>query len=381
MITRWLSALGFVFISFSIPAHAGDVSARKIDVSNQSVFPMRWHQTLVRKGTHREMSFAMGKPVVSNKHNLVIVGTGEGNLFGLSTRSGDVIWSKEFPTEFEAFGSIAELANGDEIALLSSRDGVFYAVSTELGKVVWSVNLGAESRAEPIVVPEGILVATAQSELVLLGLNDGKRIWNKRRTQPSSMTVLGHSRPLVNEQTVYMGFADGYVAAYNLETGKELWAMPAGLGQGRFLDVDTDPVMVDGKLVIASYASGVVALEPASGKPLWQQKASGINRLTSDGKRLFAASGDGLVWRLNPANGNVLYRVRIESGPVSRMTLRGNLLVFAGGPNGLVVLDATDGKPLQATAIRGGANSEPSWSDLGIFVLGNRGDLYAFDIR
>ena len=157
--------------------------------------------------------------------------------------------------------------------------------------------------------------------------------------------------------------------------------MPAGLGQGRFLDVDTDPVIVNGKLVVASYASGLMALDPASGKPLWQQKASGINRLATDGKRLYAASGDGLVWRLSPENGSVVYRVRVDAGPISRMTLKGNLIVFAGGPNGLVVLEAASGKPLQATAIRGGANSEPNWSDLGIFILGNRGDLYAFDIQ
>ena len=39
MTTRWLLALGFVFTSLASPAHAGDVSSRKIDAANQSVFP------------------------------------------------------------------------------------------------------------------------------------------------------------------------------------------------------------------------------------------------------------------------------------------------------------------------------------------------------
>ena len=44
--------------------------------------------------------------------------------------------------------------------------------------------------------------------------------------------------------------------------------MPAGLGQGRFQDVDTDPVIIDGKLIVGSYASGLMAMDPATGKPL-----------------------------------------------------------------------------------------------------------------
>ena len=379
MHSRWLLALGFVFLLS--PAHADKVSTRKVDVSNQSVFPMRWHQSLVRQGTHRETSFSMGRPAVSNQHNLVVVGTAEGMLYGLDTRSGDTVWTSEHAAEFEAFGTIAKLKSGEVVVLLSTRDGSFHAVSTETGETRWSTDLGAESRAESVVVDGNALVATTRSELFLLDTESGERVWTKRRTQPGGMTVLGHSRPLVHDSVVYLGFADGYVAAYDLKTGKEIWSMPASLEQGRFQDVDSDPVLIQGKLIVASYASGIMALDPKTGKPLWKQSASGINRVAGDENRLFAASGDGYVWRLNPNNGNVQYRVKVESGPISRMILRGSVLMFTGGPNGLVVLDAGSGKPIQATAIRGGANSEPNWSDLGIFVLGNRGDLYAFDIR
>lgn len=382
MKTRWLLAFGLVVFSFiSSPVSAGDASERKVDVSNQSVFPLRWQQNLVREGTHRTLNFTMGRPVVSNRHKLVVVGTGEGQLLGLSSHSGRQVWSRTFPSEIESFGGVGDLDSGQEVVLFSSRDGKYHCVETDTGKVVWSIDLGTESRAEPNILTSGVLVTTAQSELVLLNIETGERIWSKRRTPPTGMTVLGHSRPLIVGDKVYLGFADGYVAAYDLKTGKELWAVPAALNQGQFLDVDTDPVIVNGLLVVASYASGLAAFDPETGKPVWQQKARGINRLASDGKRLFAASGDGIVWRLDPRNGSVVYRVRMEDGPISRMTLKGNLLTFSGGPNGLVVLDVVKGTPLQATALRGGANSAPNWSDLGIFVLSNRGDLYAFDIR
>jgi outer membrane protein assembly factor BamB len=381
MTTRLLLAFGCIVLGVVPTAEAGNESERSIDASNQVVFPLRWQQPLVREGTHRTLSFTMGRPAVSNRHELVIVGTGERRLIALSTRSGSEIWAKDFPAELEAFGGIGVQKSGQEVALFSSRDGIFHCVGTDTGVTLWSVTLSAESRAEPNVLPEGVLVTNAQSELVLLDIENGKRIWSKRRTPPSGMTVLGHSRPLIFKGRAYVGFSDGYVAAFDIKTGKEIWAMPASLNQDKFADVDADPVLIDGQLIVASYSSGIVSLDPENGKRNWSQAAKAVNRLAGDHQRLFAASGDGLVWRLNPKDGSVVYRVRLDNGPVSRMTLKGNLLTFAGGPNGLVVLDALSGKPLQATAMRGGANSDPNWSDLGIFVLSNRGDLYAFDVR
>lgn len=381
MTLRILLVLGCILLGFVTSVEAGNESVRTLDVSNQAVFPLRWQQSLVREGTHRTLSFAMGRPAVSNRHELVIVGTGERRLIALSTRGGKEIWSKQFPAELEAFGGIGAMASGQEVALFSSRDGTFHCVGTDTGVTMWSIQLSAESRAVPNVLTEGVLVTTAQSELVMINIENGERIWTKRRAPPAGMTVLGHSRPLVVDGKAYVGFSDGYVVAYNVQTGKELWATPASLNQGQFADSDADPVMIQGQLIVASYSSGIVSLDPATGKRNWHQITKSVNRLAADHKRLFAASGDGLIWRLNPKDGSVVYRVRLEHGPVSRMTLRGNLLTFAGGPNGLVVLNALSGKPLQSTAMRGGANSEPNWSELGIFILSNRGDLYAFDVR
>ena len=145
MTSRWLCALGFVFVvSLQVPVQAESVSSRKVDASNQAVFPVRWQQSLVREGTHRQSVISpWASPAVSNKHNLVIVGTGEGNLFGLDTRRGGVVWSREFAAEFEAFGAIAALATGEEVVLLSTRDGKFHAVSNGVRTTQWTTDLGA----------------------------------------------------------------------------------------------------------------------------------------------------------------------------------------------------------------------------------------------
>lgn len=381
MIARRLVCLGFILSCIALPAAASGPSARTVSASQSRVFPLRWQQGLVRKGTHRAVTLSLGRPAVSARHNLVIIGTAEARLVALSSHDGHEIWSRDFPTEIEFFGAIARHPQGEEVVIFSSRDGKLHCVATDTGQTLWSKSLGAESRAEPQILPAGVLVTTAASEVFLLDLAEGNVVWSKRRTPLGGMTVLGHGRALTHGGSAYVGFADGYVAAFDLKSGKERWATPVSLSHDRFVDVDADPVMIDGQLIVASHQSGVVALDPTSGRILWRQPGAGVNRLAGDGKRLFAANGSGYIWRLNPSNGSVVYRVRVEEGPVSRMLLKGNLLTFAGGPNGLVVLDAVNGRPLQATALRGGANSGPNWSDLGIFVLGNRGDLYAFDIR
>ena len=156
MTTRWLIALGFVFISFSVPAQAANVSTRTVDVGNQSVFPMRWHQTLVRKGTHRQMSFAMGKPVVSNKHNLVAEEP---------VRAISLAFHHAAVTSFGPKSSRPNLSLSKRLQrwkpakkwLFCRAAMAFLRCLNGTWEVIWSVELGAESRNQ-LFCPKAFLL-------------------------------------------------------------------------------------------------------------------------------------------------------------------------------------------------------------------------------
>ena len=225
-----------------------------------------------------------------------------------------------------------------------------------------------------------MLVATVANELVLLDYDSGDVIWKEQRPVPSGMTVRGHGRPLVHQGVVYLGFSDGYVGAYTLISGQKLWARPLSINTKRFGDVDASPVVIADTLIVASYSEGVFALSLSSGDTRWRQPYENITKLSLDGGVLLAATGLGTVIRIEPTTGAEKHRTTLPSGPVSDILMERGLAIFGAGENGLVVLEARSGKPLQATALKGEAPSAPSYSSLGLFMLGSRGDIYKFKV-
>ncbi len=81
--------------------------------------------------------------------------------------------------------------------------------------------------------------------------------------------------PLINGQTVYVFGAAGDLHAVNLGDGKKLWtrALYADYGgQEGYFGAGSTPILAGGKLLVnvGGRGAGIVALDPATGKTLWQ---------------------------------------------------------------------------------------------------------------
>ena len=383
MRSKVLVASFFVATACLLPSAQADSklrSSRIVAADQQAVFPMEWRRDLVRSGVHRTVGFSAGRPCVSVRHRMVVVGTGESNLVGLSADDGEEVWVKNFDAEFDAFCTLATLGDGREVALASSRDGTFRAVTVLDGLQIWGTPFSGESRSVPVVTEEGILVSTVTNELALLDVESGKVRWKQQRPAPNGMTVQGHATPVVHGGVVYTGFSDGYVAAYRLESGDQVWSRPLSISAGRFGDVDASPVIVGDRLVVASYAVGLFGLALETGETRWQQPIENVTQLAFSRDVLLAGTGDGVVIRINANTGTEEHRTTMPGGPLSSFVMERGLAIFGAGENGLIVLDARTGKPMQATALKGEAPSAPSYSSLGLFVLGSRGDIYKFKV-
>src|SRR5262249_40019869 len=130
---------------------------------------------------------------------------------------------------------------------------------------------------------------------------------------------------------------------------------------GDFVDSDADPVVVAGRLFVASYSDGIYALEPRDGTTLWTKSAMAVTSLGSHEGKLLDASADGWGWGLTADTGDLVYRTRLPIGSTSRPLVLGDVVVLTGGEGLLLVLDAKTGRPLQATPV-GGSSPASRWS-------------------
>lgn len=391
-------------VDLLLEAPATDRPAQVVDRSERYVFGLKWVQPVVHTGFFRTVNVSFGKPALSVLHRLVVVGTGEGFVRAYSLSDGSLQWEYNQGERFEGAASLftvpsappealsaAEGANdaapkavstparpGSEVVVIGSREGNVIALEVASGRLLWQAQVGGDVRAPSIQAGSRVVLSTTLNRVHVLDLATGSLIWAGGRSAPSGLTITGHASPLVVDDKVYCSFSDGFVEAYNLDDGARLWSRPLAVRGKEFSDADADPVMIDGRLFVASYSDGIFALDPADGSILWSRQASAVKSLAVDSGRLIAGSGDGWVWGLDASDGSIIFRTHVERGLVSRIEVADGLVLFSAGDSGLVVLGASDGRPLQASGYQTRMHGDPVLVAGEVAVLSANGYLFAF---
>src|SRR6185436_11239810 len=154
--------------------------------------------------------------------------------------------------------------------------------------------------------------------LFVVDRKTGKWKWQYRRDAPPGFTVRGTSTPVVKDDVVYMGFADGFLVALALADGTQKWERNLSTSGGlQFLDADATPVIDDqGNLFAASYKDGVYALKAENGDLEWNTVRPGTNSLVRSGDVLLLG-GDGKIAAMHAQTGRELWSLDLTFGKKS----------------------------------------------------------------
>lgn len=379
----FLVAVGLAQADASQPADPRDAelvapsrTAHRV-AARRALYGLRWREPVVKTGKFRTVGISFGQPAIVERLGVVIVGTGEGDLRALRLSDGKLVWRVKRGVPFATGATLGDV-NGKPLVVLGDQDGKLLAVDAADGKTLWEVELEGEMRAAATVVGSRLLVTTTRNRLSLVDIADGHRVWTKGRGAPSGLTIEGHARAIESDGFVYATYSDGYAEAYRLETGEVMWSKPLSIKSAEFADADADPVIIGGKLIVATYAEGIVCLDPRDGRIEWTRAAPAVTALQAAGQVLLASSADGYLWGLSPTQGELVYRTRFDAGPVSRIVIDGDRAIFAAGELGLVVVDTKNGKPLQASAFGGRMAGDPALAGDYVAALTGAGYLSVF---
>jgi quinohemoprotein ethanol dehydrogenase len=147
-----------------------------------------------------------------------------------------------------AMGVVAEPIVVDGVVYLSAPQSRVYAIDAASGKVIWkfdphvrlnmAINGSYSARVnQGVAVWEGkIYVGTGDCRLIAVDASDGKQLWEATVCEPTQTGITG--APHIAKGNVLMGYngsddgVRGALAAYDANTGKEVW---------RFWTVPGDP--------------------------------------------------------------------------------------------------------------------------------------------
>lgn len=176
---------------------------------------------------------------------------------------------------------------------------------------------------------------------------DVEKLWSTKVGGKSERLRLG-LRPATDGARVFAGAYDGQVAAFDAQTGDEVWSVETNLA------LTAGPGFADGLLAFGTADGELLALDAATGQERWRQAiGSEVLAAPAIGSGVVAVrTVDGRLRGFSAANGSTVWNVEQN---LPTLTLRGNTAPRVAGT--LVVSGFNNGR----VAAYELANGDPAW--------------------
>ncbi len=301
-----------------------------------------------------------------------------GTLRALDSVSGRVEWSRD--TGLEISGGPGA---GEGLVLVGTSNAEVAAFAAETGEPRWSARVSSEVLSVPKVGNGVVVVHTIDGKLFGFDATSGEQRWIYDRTTPI-LTLYGSSSPVISGNLVVAGFASGKLAALNLTTGELAWEITVSAPSGRseldrMVDIDGDPLVLDGVVYVTTYQGEMAAVTLDTGVVLWRRKLSSYAGSAADWRQLYVSDSDDALWAILPRNGSSLWKNDVLHGrKISAPAVLGEAVVVGDFEGYLHWFSQEDGRLMARSRVgKAAISSRPLVVDDVLYVYGDAGDLAA----
>ncbi|MFW5444240.1 MAG: outer membrane protein assembly factor BamB, partial [Methylococcaceae bacterium] len=246
--------------------------------------------------------------VLAVSYGKILAADREGLLQAREIKTGDLVWEAETDYQFSAGPGV-----GNKIAIVATSNAEVVAFNIETGEQKWVSSVSSEVLATPVVENNIVVIRTTDGRVIALSEEDGTQLWAFERSVPA-LSIRGTGSPIIVDQNVIVGYANGKLLSLRLIDGKNGWetsiAIPSGRSEvERLVDLDVDPVETDGVIFISSYQGGTTAILELDGDVLWRNDdVSSHSGLSYDWRYLYVSDSASHVWQLDQRNGASLWK-------------------------------------------------------------------------
>jgi outer membrane protein assembly factor BamB len=319
------------------------------------------------------------QPAISGE--VIYAASADGEVVAVDRKRGKTLW--EVDLDLSLSGGVGVYK---DVLLLGSSEGLVLKLDANTGEQLWTTMLTGEILSPPQANGKVVVAQTYNGKLQGLDFATGQLLWTYNSKVPV-LTIRGTSVPIMENNRVYAGFANGRVLAFDAQTGSIVWDGRVAIPQGRseierIVDVDGTMELAGNELYAVSYQGSVVAIDVESGRKIWQQKASSFSGVSLGFGNVYAADEDGTL--------NAFMRngegVRWSQGALgyrqlSRPTPVGSYVTVGDFEGYLHVLSQVDGDFVGRIRVDSDGVRADMLSEDGIlYVFANDGELVAYEI-
>jgi outer membrane protein assembly factor BamB len=274
-----------------------------------------------------------------------------GQLWALELASGDKVWSRTFDQNITSGVVVAE-----NDLYIATQDGILHSIAKSKGELQWSQPLSSESIAPVVVDDAQVYIRTIDGHLTAFDRRSGKQNWTYQAALPV-LTVHGTGSPVLLQNLVITGFANGKLVAVDRELGIPRWDKRLAIPQGRselerLVDLDGTP-LVDKGIVYATAYHGKLAAIAYDGKTQWETELSSYFGPALGLGNLYITRDDDHVQAYDQINGaSVWSQSALQGRFLNQPVEYENYVVVADFEGYVHVLAQVDGEMLGRLSVR-----------------------------
>jgi outer membrane protein assembly factor BamB len=197
-------------------------------------------------------------------------GRGAHRFMAFDKRTGETVWvsapgGRPYDTTYAA-PIIADI-NGTRLLIQGASDGVVHAIKPQTGEPVWKYEISKRGLNTGAVVYKNLAIVThseenlESNEMGMIAALDATAKGEIKKEQVKWSTVGwqgGFSSPVIDGDRLYQVDNGANIAAFDLNTGKQLWLQNLGTIQ------KSSPVFADGKLYVGTENGKFFILKPTA---------------------------------------------------------------------------------------------------------------------
>jgi eukaryotic-like serine/threonine-protein kinase len=205
--------------------------------------------------------FFLSSPALYN--GAVYFGCGDGNIYALDSKGGQLKWKFHTGDVVHASPAIA-----DGVVYIGSWDSYFYALDAETGKEIWKFKTGEDHQifnqvgiqSSAAVADGTVYFGCRDSHVYAVDAKTGQQKWSYPNN--GSWVIVS---PAVRDGVVYFATSDSALFhAVDAQTGKDLFTLPTGLF------VFSSPAVVGDMAYFGVFDGKLRAFDLKNKKPQWE---------------------------------------------------------------------------------------------------------------
>lgn len=273
---------------------------------------------------------------------------------------------------------------GSGIVVIGSRKGEVVALRQADGAQIWKTSVPDEILAQP-TVGRYVVIKAIDGHVRAFSPENGSLIWSFQQIEPN-LVLHAASTPLISDNSVFVGYANGNLVRLNANNGDLLWQQPIAIAEGAFaiqrmIDIDANPVIYNHHVYAATYQGKIASLDWRSGEPIWSRDISSYTGMSADNNTIYISDAQSNLWAFNASTGNTAWQqTKLAARVISAPASIGNYIVVGDAEGYVHWLNKTDGHFAARDYVGNKIFATPLVENGIVYILTSSGSLTAYKL-